>query len=420
MNSSVQTANSNQTTEKVKRNPIDFPFLIAVLVLLAVGLMMLYSAGFAVSLRKTGDSYTYIRKQVITSFIGLAAMFLISVFPDPKKKLNGFFRAIAPHSNQVPSEMKFKDLLRGAAPLGYFLFTVLLVIVLFTHHDEEKRWLYFPMQFQPSDFMKIFLVLSSAFVMTRKSDENNRLTFKLTSGFKNIPYGLKRWIDNVVYPLAIVAVPVLLVVLEPHLSGSALLFLVGVFTLFAGGLHIGYVALSFVGVVVMGIVYAMNNSYMLKRLTSFLDPFADITGSGHQAYQSLISIGSGGLFGLGYGESHQKYLFLPESHNDFIFSIVAEELGFVGVVMIILLFAFLVWRGIYISMHLEDRFSSLVVFGITAKIASQVILNLVVVSCIGPTTGIALPFFSYGGTAMVVLLTEMGIVLRLSREMDRK
>ena len=365
--------NNNFVNKKKKLLPLDFPFLIAVLLLLVVGLMMLFSAGYAASLSKTGDSYFFIRRQLIWATIGVVGMIIVSVVP-PK-------------------------LYTPLIPAFYAICTFLLILVLFVSNDSEKRWIYIgSFQFQPSEFAKLAVIMMLAQYIKRHKDE------------------MKTFVKGFVIPCLIFGVPAFLVLIETHLSGAILIFGVGFIMMVVGGSNKLYCGIA----VVIGIAFAaialFNVNYMMERVLVWLDPTRDLLGSGHQPYQSLLTIGSGGLFGLGYGKSRQKYLFLPEPQNDCIFSIIAEEVGFVGVVLIIVLFTFLIWRGIYISIKANNVFLSLMSMGIITRLALQTILNLAVVTNSAPTTGISLPFFSYGGTALLVLLLEMGLVLRVSRD----
>ncbi|MBR5721729.1 MAG: cell division protein FtsW [Clostridia bacterium] len=351
--------------------------LFIVLLLLAVGLMMLLSAGHAASLSKTGDSYFFIRRQLIWAAIGVAGMIIASMVPA-----------------KIYSRL---------VPLFYALSVSLLVLVLIVSKDPEKRWLYIGgVQFQPSEFAKLAVIMALAQYMKKNRNE------------------MKKFIKGFIVPFLIFGVPAFLVGIETHLSGAILIFGVGFIMIVVGGSNRFYCGFA-VLLGIIGVVAAVTMvPYIGKRIDVWLNPSLDILNSGHQPYQSLITIGSGGLFGLGYGKSRQKYLFLPEPQNDCIFSITAEEIGFIGVVLIIILFAFLIWRGIYISIKSNNVFTSLLAMGIITRVALQVILNLCVVTNSTPTTGIALPFFSYGGTALSVLLVEMGLVLGVSRDMNPK
>ena len=258
--------------------------------------------------------------------------------------------------------------------------------------------------FQPSEIAKIAVILFDAELICR---------FK--GKMKTFKYG--------VLPFGIVAALIVgLLVLEPHLSASIIILAVTATMMFIGGTRlIWFVAGG--GVLTLAAIIALNVeglAYSSERISAWLDPFGDTGDTGYQIVQSLYAIGSGGLSGLGLGNSRQKYLYLPEEHNDFIFSVVCEELGFIGAVLILVLFALLIIRGYWLAMHCRDTYSFLVCTGITTLLALQVILNVAVVTNLIPCTGISLPFFSYGGTALLIQLGEMGIVLSISRDIPEK
>ena len=218
----------------------------------------------------------------------------------------------------------------------------------------------------------------------------------------------------------VLLVVVALLVMEPHFSAAIIIIAIGAVMLFLGGVRLYW----FVGALVaagaaLGVVMTFF-PYASSRISTWLDPFANTGGNGYQIVQSLYAIGSGGLFGLGLGQGRQKYLYLPEEHNDFIFPVVCEELGFVGAIAILILFALLVVRGYWLALHMRDRYSFLVTAGITTLLAIQVFLNVAVVTNLVPCTGISLPFFSYGGTALLIQLAEMGIVLSASRDIPAR
>ena len=219
---------------------------------------------------------------------------------------------------------------------------------------------------------------------------------------------------------AILLVIVGLLVLEPHFSASIIIIAIGGVMIFVGGAKLIWFVAAFIvaggGITVLLTMFP----YASTRIVTWRDPFSSTSDEGYQIVQSLYSIGSGGLTGLGLGQSRQKYLYLPEEHNDFIFSVVCEELGFIGAVFILALFALLIIRGYYIAIHASDRYSFLVCTGITTLLAVQVILNVAVVTNLVPCTGISLPFFSYGGTALLIQMAEMGILLSASREIPAK
>ncbi len=351
----------------------DIPFFVGILLLLAVGLLMLYSAGFAGAFLKKGDSYFYIRRQALFAAVGLIAMLVISFIP------YNFYR-------------------KWIIPFYLGCMVLLILVYLIPTNDTEHRWLYIGgIQFQPSEFAKIGVIIALADYMAR-----NQKKMKTFSG-------------GIVRPAVIFGLPMLAILFETHLSGAILVASIGIVMMLCGGSKpIQTLLVALAGALGAGGVLSVTG-YMIKRVTTWLNPESDAFGDGWQILQSLITIGSGGMFGLGYGKSRQKYLYMSEPQNDFIFSIVSEELGFIGVLFVLALFAFLIWRGIEIAIHAPDAFSSLVVIGIITRIAVQVILNLAVVTNTVPVTGISLPFFSYGGTSLLVLLCEMGIVLQISR-----
>ena len=359
--------------EKRKRLPMfDIPFLVGVFLLLAVGLAMLYSAGYAQALLKQGDSYYYIKRQMIFAVLGIVAMFGVSFIP--------------------------YKIYRRFVLFFYIVSIALLVLVLIVSKDSEKRWLYIgSFQFQPSEMAKVAVIMFLADYIARNKD--SMTTFR----------------KGVVIPVLWFGLPAGLIAVETHLSGAILITSIGFIMIIAGGCRIRHlipIAVTALGGFASLIFFT---DYMQKRISTWIDPSSDRLGDGWQILQSLMTIGSGGLFGLGYGKSRQKYLYMSEPQNDFIFSIVCEELGYIGAIFILALFAFLIWRGIYIAMRAPDRFSSLLVVGIIGRICVQVLFNIAVVTNTIPVTGISLPFFSYGGTALVIMLCEMGLVLQVSR-----
>ena len=274
---------------------------------------------------------------------------------------------------------------------------MLLIAVLIFGKGEQKRWLNIGFQFQPSELAKVAVVMALADYIARNRDN------------------MKQFVKGIVIPCIIWGVPCLLVAVETHLSGAILIASIGIVMMIAGGCRLVFLAVPAAGAGVLGTILAFSVPYMKARIDTWLNPETDLLGDGWQVYQSLTTIGSGGLFGFGYGKSRQKYLYMSEPQNDFIFSIVCEELGWIGAVFVIALFAFFIWRGIYIAMHAPNTFSSLMVIGIISKTAVQVIFNIAVVTGSVPVTGVPLPFFSFGGTALTVLLAEIGLVLYISR-----
>ncbi len=359
---------------------VDHPFLILLLIILAFGLVMLYSASFAQSLYDTGyrSSTRYLEKQAICAVIGLAAMAAIS---------------------RVPAEFWLKL----AWPLYWVSIVLLLLVLLFGQTvNGAKRWINIAgLQFQPSEIAKFTMILLLA-----------KLTRSFGSDAKTFRYGVLGFsgaMMGILVPLA----------LERHLSAIMLLGMVAVVMMFVAGTRSRWLLAGAGAAVVFVIVYVSLLGYAGDRITAWFHPEEDPGNTGYQILQSLYAIGSGGLFGLGLGKSRQKYLYLPFQYNDYIFAVVCEELGLAGACLIILLFSALILRGYWIALRARDRFSTVLAAGLVTQIAVQTILNMGVVSNLLPSTGVALPFFSYGGTALAVNLSEMGILLSISRYRER-
>ena len=367
---------------KVQRGGIDVTFLILVLLLLTFGLIMMFSASYANAYYNEDDSFFYIRRQLVWAAVGLIALIVASLFD------YRWFEKLA-----IPA---------------YVLSLVLLVVVLFMPEiNNAKRWILIPpnspiLNFQPSEIAKFSIVILFARLIVAYQDKGKMGTFK---------YGI--------LPFAVLLGMVgILMILEPHLSGTILIFTIGIIMMYVGGTNIKWFgfALLAIAVVLVGLVMFTDFvTYAESRISHWLDPFQDPQGKGFQTIQSLYAIGSGGLMGLGLGNSRQKYMYIPEPQNDFVFAIVCEELGFVGATIIIVLFALLVWRGFVIALRARDRYGSLLAVGLTAQVGIQALLNIAVVTNTIPNTGISLPFFSYGGTSLMMLLAQMGVILSVSR-----
>ena len=356
-------------------NPLDYTLLITILLLLSLGLIMVLSASSPTSLAESGTSYTYFIKQAIFAIAGLFAMGIIS-------KIN--YRV-------------YKSFYKFVYVLSIILLA--LVLVIGTSSNGAKRWIYLGGQsFQPSEFVKLFMIIFYAGLLTKDREE--------------LPKFWKGLVKHIIWIAPIAC----LLLLEPHMSATLVISGICLVMMIVAGCKFSQLFMSglIIGVPVIGVLI-VKSSYRLKRVVTFLDPWQDKLGDGWQVIQSLYAIGSGGLFGLGLGQSKQKYLYLPEPQNDFIFSVLAEELGWAGCVFVIILFAILIWRGVLIAMKAPDMFGSLLAVGITSLIAIQVIINIAVVTSSMPATGMPLPFFSYGGTALFLLLCEMGILLNISR-----
>ena len=360
------------------RGSIDLPFAALTLLLLTIGVVMVLSASYARAYYSAATGHNaayYFMRQLGFALAGVGAMYALSLFPMQ------FYR-----------RMSFLVL---AAAVGLLA----LVPVIGVSQGDAKRWISLGFTtFQPSEIAKIGIILYFA-----------ALICKFKGRMRTVRYGI--------LPFAgVLLIIVALLVMEPHFSAAIIIIAIGAVMLFLGGVRLyWFVGALIAALAALGVVMTFF-PYASSRITTWLDPFANTSGSGYQIVQSLYAIGSGGLFGLGLGQGRQKYLYLPEEHNDFIFPVVCEELGFVGAIAILILFALLVIRGYWLAMHMRDRYSFLVTAGITTLLAIQVVLNVAVVTNLVPCTGISLPFFSYGGTALLIQLAEMGIVLSASRD----
>lgn len=365
---------------RIARGPMDIPFLLITLLLLTIGVIMVLSASYASAYydlnKETGGNATYyFTRQLSFALLGVIAMYVASRMPME------FYR-------------RFSLLVLLAA-----LALLVAVLVVGTESHGATRWIKVAgISIQPSEIAKIGVVLYFSVLICRY--KNLMGTFK---------YGIM--------PFAVILAAIIgLLALEPHLSASIIIIIIGAVMMFVGGARLGWFAIGAVCVTGLFAVAIKVSDYAAERVSAWLDPFADASATGYQIVQSLYSVGSGGLFGLGLGQSRQKYLYLPEEHNDFIFSVICEELGFIGAMLILALFALLIIRGYWLAMHARDRYSFLVCTGITSLLAVQVLLNVSVCTNLIPCTGISLPFFSYGGTALLMQMAEMGIILSVSRD----
>ena len=365
------------------KNPgegVDIPFLVLLLLLLAVGLVMLYSASFAQSQYDSGYTVStrYLQKQAVCAGLGLVCMWLFS---------------------RIPAAFWY----RIAWPLyGISILLLLSVLVIGEEVNGAKRWINLAgLQFQPSEIAKFTMIV----LFARLTRQYGRKAVKFRYGVLGFGCALM----GILVPLA----------LEKHLSAIMLMGMVAVVMMFVAGTGMRWLLAGAAAAAVFVVVYISFMGYAGDRVTAWLHPEQDPGDTGYQILQSLYAIGSGGLFGLGLGKSRQKYLYLPFQYNDYIFAIICEELGLVGALAIIALFALTILRGYWIALRASDQFSTVLAAGLVTLIAVQTILNLGVVTNLLPSTGIALPFFSYGGTALAVNLGEMGIVLSISRQRDQ-
>ena len=362
----------------------DYSILVITLLLLSMGLIMLLSASAPKSLVENNNSYEYILKQGAIAVFGLGFMWGLSLI-----------------DYRIYRKLKW---------IIYGIFVVLLIIVGFVGIGENgaKRWIViFGFSFQPSEFAKVGLIVFYAALLSDMKEKNK----------------IKKFVPGFVYPLLfLLPIAYAIFILQNHFSAT---FIIGAITcvqMFAAGSLLRYFLISgglgLAGIllyVLKGIASGETNNFRLERIDTWLNIEENLTTTGWQINQSLYAIGSGGLFGLGLGNSRQKYLYLPEPQNDFIFSVLAEELGFIGSMFVIILFVLFVWRGIIIAIKAEDNFGTLIAIGITTMIGLQALINIAVVTNTIPVTGMPLPFFSYGGSAMLANLMAVGILLSVSR-----
>ena len=374
--------------KEASRGQMDLPFLILTLLLTVIGLIMLFSASFPRAYYDTGDGTYYFKRQALFAVIGLAGMFVVG-------KIN-------------------YQRWRGASRMLVGLALFLLILVIIPHNplaitaNNATRWLGIKgtvLRFQPSEIAKIAVVIYFSATISKKREK------------------MQTWRQGIWPYLLILGVIAGLMMLEPHLSGTILIVCTGIVLMIVGGIKGWLIPTGIVGVGLVGTLYVTLVKkgilhYGEDRINTWRDPFnADwYRGDGWQIAQCLIAIGSGGLLGVGLGKGRQKFLYLPEEHNDCIFAVICEELGLVGACVVMLVFALLILRGFWIALHARDRFGALLTVGVMTHLALQTFLNIAVVSGFVPTTGISLPFFSYGGTALCLQLVEMGMVLSVSRQ----
>ncbi len=358
---------------------LDMPLLLITFILLAFGLVMLYSASYVYGIyRFHGDSLHYIRDQAVFAAIGVVAMLIAS-------KIDYHI---------------YKNYIKFLMAVVY----IMLVVVLFMpDYNGCHRWIVIEHvgTFQPSEIAKFVIVVVFANMIEKNYDK-----------MKEFQYGI--------VPFLIVLVSiVILLFFEPHLSGIVIICTVGAIMMFVGGCDVKWFFIGFgllvAGIIRVLIIFPESIHYASVRIDNWLHPENDLSNAGYQSYMGKLAVGSGGLFGLGLGNSRQKHLHLPEGQNDFIFAIICEELGFVGGVMVIALFVMLFLRGIYIAVRAKDKYGAMLVVGIISQICLQAFLNVAVATGTIPNTGISLPFFSEGGTSLLMILGEIGVVLSVSR-----
>lgn len=363
--------------------PMDLPFLVLVLTLVAFGLVMLCSASSAVALYRRQDAFAYVRPQLLYAAMGLGAMWMAS-------------------------RVDYHIYHKLAWPLLALSLVLLTAVLFMPEYNGCKRWIVLPGlgTLQPSEIAKFAVVLVFAHIISLNHDR------------------MQTFATGVLPFMVILGAVTVLMLLEPHLSGTLLILGIGAVLMFVGGTGLKWFALAGIagaGAIAAAVVLLPELvPYAMGRLSSWRDPFADPLGEGHQTIQSLYAIASGGAAGLGLGNSRQKYLYVPEPQNDFIFSILCEELGFVGAALTVVLFLLLFLRGMSIAVRARDKFGALLAVGFVVQVVLQAVLNIAVVTNTIPNTGISLPFFSSGGTSLMMLLGEMGIVLSVSRQADAR
>ena len=376
---SLRAVRASLSQKLASQPPMDLPFLLLILTLVAFGLVMLGSASWAVGLYRRGDAYAYLRPQLLFAAVGLAALW-------------------------AASRVDYHIYHRLAWPLLGLSLVLLAVVLFMPEYNGCKRWIVLPGlgTLQPSEIAKFSVVLVFSHIIALNQSRMDQFRVGV------LPFA------------AILGVVAVLMLLEPHLSGTLLILAIGAVLMFVGGTGLRWFGLAGAGALTalsLALVLLPDLvPYAADRLSSWLDPFADPLGDGHQTIQSLYAIGSGGATGLGLGNSRQKHLYVPEPQNDFIFSILCEELGFVGAALVLLLFFLLLWRGLVIAVRAPDKFGALLAVGFVVQVCLQAVLNIAVVTNTIPNTGISLPFFSSGGTSLMMLLGEMGIVLSVSRQ----
>ena len=358
---------------------IDFGIFYVVLILLAIGVVMVYSASSYYSMHESGSSTAYLKKQAIAAVLGFIAMFI--------------FIGIDYHK-----------LKRITIPLMVLTIPLLIVVRFFSAVNGAQRWI--PLgpfgTFQPSELAKYVVVLFLAMSLSAKKE------------------GVKEFLTGVVPYLVVAGFYAGLILLQKNLSIAALIMIVTFILLFCAGARLKHLLLYVAPALISAaVLFTVTEPYRYKRMTNFINPWQDAAGDGYQLIQSFFALGAGGITGLGLGQSRQKTLYMPEPHNDFIFSIIGEELGLIGCLFIIGCFIFLIWRGVKVALEAKDTYGKLLAMGITAVIGVQAIINIAVITGSMPVTGVPLPFISYGGTSLLITMTAMGILLNISRQREK-
>lgn len=381
------------------RGQVDIPFLMLTILLVIIGLIMLLSASYPSAyydIKGTtgGDPFYYFKRQAVYAALGFAVMYLVS-------------------------RLNYQGL-RGLAVTILVVACLLMLAVkvpgLGVEAGGATRWLKYPIQWQPSELGKMGLILYFAARLSNR-DQRRPLSFRRNTAIGRFGNWLERiGLFELIPYLFVLMIMVGILAIQSHMSATIQMVVIAAAILFAGGIAVGWFIAGGITVGAALAVIIMGTDYMTSRITMWLNPWDDALGKGMQAIQSLLAIGSGGVTGLGLGNSKQKFLYLPEAQNDFIFAVVCEELGLIGACLILALFALLIIRGYWLALHARDRFGSLVIVGVTTLFAFQVFANVAVVTNLFPVTGISLPFFSSGGSALIIQLAEMGLILSISRQ----
>lgn len=365
--------------KKIKMGTIDYGLFCTVVILLAIGIVMVYSASSYYSMFQSQDSTVFLKKQLIACTLGVVAMFITMSIDYHKIKKFTMWIMIA----TVP---------------------LLLLVYAFPPNKGAQRWIYLgPLSFQPSELVKYVVVIALAYMLANKGDT------------------VKKFWTGVVPCIGVAGFYAGLVLAQKSLSVAVIIMAAAFIMIFAAGAQnkhmFGIIAPA---MVTAALVFTLGEDYRRERMLNFIDPWKDAADAGYQLIQSFYALGAGGITGLGLGQSRQKTLYMPEPHNDFILSIIGEEMGLIGCLVIIALFIILIWRGVRIAIKAKDSYGSLIAIGITSVIGVQAIINIAVVTGSMPVTGVTLPFISYGGTSLAITMMAMGILLNISRQIEGK
>ncbi len=368
---------------KLRFGAMDIPLLSIVIILLLFGLVMLFSASYPSGYLHRGDSFTFIKDQISYAVLGVGAMLFASL-------------------------VDYRLLKKFAWPLMIFAIALLVIVLFMEEKNNASRWIWLNSSktqgFQPSEISKFAIILAFSSIIA--ANQKRIKTFKY--GF--LPF------------MILLGITSILLIAEPHLSCTILIIGIGVSMMFAGGTSIKYFLLAG-GIAILAVYLALTQfpeqlGYAMDRIQTWQNPFEADPSDSYQTIQSLIAIGSGGINGVGIGKSVQKFLYLPEVYNDYIFAIVCEELGMIGAMVVIILFLLLLGRCVYIAMKAKDKFASMLVIGVAVQVTLQALLHIAVNLNAIPATGISLPFFSYGGTSLVMILGQMGVVMSVARRVN--